>query len=96
MRMPSQYDQYGEVYFVESNGEIQFKPGTPLYAKYRKHGGKLSEGIVMSLNTLQISCVMSLNIGATLQPRRPAIPGGCLHRQETDFDRASQAKIVRR
>ena len=34
-------DQYDGVYFVESNGDIYFKEGTPLYAKYRRTGGKL-------------------------------------------------------
>ena len=34
-------DQYDGVYFVESNGDIFFKEGTPLYNKYRKLGGKL-------------------------------------------------------
>ena len=34
-------DQYDGVYFVESNGDIFFKEGTPLYAKYRRTGGKL-------------------------------------------------------
>lgn len=34
-------DQYDGVYFAESNGDIYFKEGTPLYAKYRRTGGKL-------------------------------------------------------
>ena len=46
-------DQYDGVYFVESNGEIQFKPGTPLYAKYRKHGGKLPKDSDVTKYTTQ-------------------------------------------
>lgn len=34
-------DQYDGVYFVESNGNIQFKRGTALYQKYRNNGGRL-------------------------------------------------------
>lgn len=34
-------DEYTGKYLVESNGDIQFKPGTALYQKYRKTGGKL-------------------------------------------------------
>ena len=46
-------DQYDGVYFVESNGEIQFKPGTSLYAKYRKHGGKLPKDSDVTKYTTQ-------------------------------------------
>ena len=46
-------DQYDGVYFAESNGDIYFKEGTPLYAKYRRTGGKLPKGSDVTKFTTQ-------------------------------------------
>ena len=46
-------DQYDGSYFVESNGDIQFQPGTPLYNKYRRNSGKLPKGSDVTKFTTQ-------------------------------------------
>lgn len=47
-------DEYTGKYLVESNGDIQFKQGTPLYEKYRKTGGRLPKDSDITKFTTQL------------------------------------------
>lgn len=79
-------DQYDGVYFVESNGEIQFKPGTPLYAKYRKHGGKLPKDSDVTKYTTQTIVRDVSKRGANTPTKATSDADGLITIVKVDFD----------